>query len=160
MNMKLKEFFAKFELTGITLSTGFAEAEIQFMTADEDAAWALYVELITRITIQVLPEEYGVELTALESIHSVFPTTRQILKEYGRKGQSFSKVAIIILNQILRPFTAKWHRISRSDAWQDAETVKQFRSELVDLQKDLRKFSAMLAEIAKVDDISEWAESI
>jgi hypothetical protein len=153
--MKLKEIFNKFQLSSVTLSTPIGDAEIQFVTADEDAAWGLYIELITRTTIQPISDENGIELAILESVRSIFPTTRELLKEYGRKGQAFSKIAVIVLNQVLRPFTTKWHKSAQNSLFEDATVAKEFRAELAALQADLRHFTSMLAEIARVDDISE-----
>ena len=129
-------------------------ADINFIDADREAAWVLYVELITRTAIQPLPENYGTEPAALESLYSIFAVTRDILKEYGRQGQTFSKIAVIVLNQILRPFTSKWHRIFQAGPQTDLEVLTEFRQELSVLQLDLRKFATMLAEIAEVEDIT------
>ena len=45
------------------------EVELSFQDSDKDAAWELYVELLTRIVTQPLPQEAGDEQTALNSIH-------------------------------------------------------------------------------------------
>lgn len=150
----LRDIFKNFNLTSINLSMPFMSTEITFLDADKEAAWALYIEFITRTAIQPLPDEAGVEKTALESLYSIFPTTREILKQYGRKGKAFSKIAIIVLNQVIRPFTTKWHRIALSEEFENYTTVKQFREELCSLQNDLQKFIAILAQIAEFDDIS------
>ena len=87
--------------------------------ADKDAAWELYVELLTRITTQALPVDQGTEETALASIHSLFKTTRDILKSHGRQCIAFSKVAVVVLNQVIRPFTAALYQILESrSCWQ------------------------------------------
>lgn len=150
----LKSFFKHFQLTNLNLTTPFMNAEFEFVEADKEAAWALYVELITRSAVQPLPDTYGAEKTALESLYSIFPTTRKILKEYGRNGKTFAQIAILVLNQILRPFLTKWHGLVQSGALENAETSKQFRNELAELQKDLKKFVMMLAKIAEFDDFS------
>lgn len=155
----IKNIFHEFQLTNVNLSLPFMSAEIKFEDADKKAAWNLYVELITRTTIQSLPDGSGSESSALESVYAIFPITRKILKKYGRKGQSFSKIALIVLNQILRPFTTKWHKISRNGMLQNREMAILFRKELADLQNDLRKFAGMLAKIAEVEDISFITEA-
>lgn len=79
---------------------------------------------------------HGDEETALKSIHSLFPTTRDIIKQHGRKSLTFTKLAIVVLNQIIRPFTA--------------------------LQADLRRYTGMLGEMAGVEEdlmLLEQAES-
>ena len=47
--------------------------------------WELYIELLTRITTQALPAVEGDEQTALDSVYSLFRTTRKILRQRGRK---------------------------------------------------------------------------
>ena len=49
---------------------------------------------------------------ALDSVYSLFPTTRTIIRTHGRDAMEFTKIAVVVLNQIVRPFTAKWHRLS------------------------------------------------
>ena len=82
-------------------------------------------------------------------------TTRDILRRHGRKTVEFSKVAVPVLNQVVRPFTAKWHRESIADAFSDSTKRKQFRSELRALQTDLRNYNRVLAEIAGVEDLTD-----
>ena len=48
-------------------------------------------------------------------------------------------MAIIILNQVIRPFTAKWHRLSEAGAFSEAAYCLEFRDELRDLQDRLEK---------------------
>ena len=151
--MKFQDLFDNWNLKGLKIKAGFAEMEWKPEDADKDAAWELYVELLTRITTQALKPEEGVEKTALESIHSLFKTTRDILKHYGRKCISFSKVAIIVLNQIIRPFTSKWHKFFESDAI-SPEQKAEFRKELAELQVKLISYTSMLSNIAGVEDIT------
>ena len=153
--MKLGDRFGKFQLDKIKLGPKWANAEISFTSADEDAAWDLYVEMLTRITTQPLPSDVGDEQTALDSVYSLFPATREILRQRGRKTVQFSKVAVPMLNQIVRPFTAKWHRESLADAFADPDKRAEFREELAALQKDLRNCARLLADIAGVEDLTD-----
>lgn len=156
--MKLKDFFNKFELTSIRLSSTGAQIEIKFDEVDKDAAWELYIEMLTRITTQSLPNDHGDEKAALTSLYNLFPTTREILRRKGRKAIQFTKIAIPVLNQIVRPFTAKWHRESLTDAFDDNNRCYIFRQELEDLQKQLRNYNNMLAHIAEVEDLTNLEE--
>ena len=122
---------------------------------DKDAAWELYVEMLTRITTQALPSKKGDEQTALDSVYSLFPTTRKILRQRGRKTIAFTKVAVPVLNQIVRPFTAKWHKKSLAGAFKDKTKRKEFRDELKKLQGRLQNYNRMLAEIAGVEDLTD-----
>lgn len=152
--MNLKDLFGKFHLQSIKINASIFEADIEFSEADKDAAWDLYVEMLTRIVTQSLPLEHGDDKTALDSVYSLFPTTRGILRQHGRRTIQFSKIAIPVLNQIVRPFTAKWHLESLRGAFEVAEKRTEFRSELGTLQADLRNYNRMLAEVAGVEDLT------
>lgn len=135
------------------------DTELQDLTdQSHEAAWAMYVEMITRISTQPLPDEDGDEQTALDSVYSLFATTRGILKEYGRENLEFSKLAVLILNQKVRPFTAKWHVPSLQGAFNDAEKCAEFRAELRDLQVILRGYMQTLAALAGVEDFTDISE--
>lgn len=133
----------------------FLEAEISFNQNDKDAAWELYVELITRIVTQELKLEDGDEKSALQSVYSLFPITREILKRRGRKCIQFSKIAVAVLNQIVRPFTAKWHKKDLAGAFQNQKECHSFRKELRELQKEIQKYTRLLADIAEVEDLTD-----
>ena len=158
--MELNAWFKKFHLNKVRLGPRWANLEIKFENDDKDAAWELYVEMLTRIVTQALPSKVGDEKTALDSVFSLFSTTREILRRHGRGTIQFSKVAIPILNQVVRPFTAKWHKESLSDAFEDAEKCKEFRKELAALQKDLHNYNRMLAHIAGVEDLTDMEKTI
>ena len=128
--MTYKDLFQKWGLTKIVLKAGFASAEFKPEDGDREAAWEMYVELLTRIATQPLEAGTGDEKTALTSIYSLFPTTRSILKEKGRRASQFTRVAIIVLNQIVRPFTAKWHHLSINGAFDNKQECDEFRREL------------------------------
>ena len=103
---------------------------------------------------QPLEPNTGDEKTALDSIYSLFATTRTILKEKGRNADQFTKVAIIVLNQIIRPFTAKWHKKSLAGAFDNPDACDAFRHELMDIQKSLVSYTKLLADMAKVEDLT------
>lgn len=153
--MSLGNLFRSFHLEKVNLKLSVIEAEISFKETDKDAAWELYIEMLTRIVTQPLPSDLGDEKTALDSVYALFPITREILRRRGRETIEFSKVAIPVLNQIVRPFTAKWHKESLTGAFDQENKRKEFRSELEILQKDLRNYNSMLAEIAGVEDLTD-----
>ena len=150
--MTYRDLFQKWQLSSLKLNLKFVEAEFTADAADEEAAWEMYVELITRITTQRL--EHGDEKTALDSVYSLFKSTRDVLTRRGRKAQSFTKIAVVVLNQVVRPFTAKWHKRSLEGAFENPALCDEFRAELEALQDELRKYSALLADLAKVEDIT------
>lgn len=153
--MKIKDLFEKWNITGLKVKTPVLEMDWQPSDPDKEAAWDLYVELLTRITTQPLADENGVEQTALDSIYTLFAVTRQTLKTHGRACIEFARIAVIILNQVVRPFTAKWHRRSQNGAFARPEQCAQFRLELQDLQTQLRNYTKLLADLADVEDLTE-----
>jgi hypothetical protein len=76
------------------------------------------------------------------------------LKRQGSGAGEFAKLAIPVLNQVIRPFTAKWHRLLLAGAFQDAGRCAEFRAELTELQKLLRNYTKALAEMAHVEDLT------
>ena len=153
--MRIGDLFEKWNLTGLKIKTPILKMDWAPSDVDKDAAWDFYIELLTRITTQRLPDEDGIESTALESVYQLFPLTRQTLKYHGRKAIGFSRIAIIVLNQIVRPFTTKWHRLSQHDGLKDFENCKKFREDLCELQIQLRNYTKMLAELAAVEDLTD-----
>ena len=138
--MKRRDFLGKWGLSSLRINLEFLGGEFAPGAPDRAAAWELYVELLTRITTQYLPPEDGDEKTALDSVVAIFSLTREILRRHGSGCGEFAKLAIPVLNQIIRPFTAKWHRLSLADAFEDAARCAEFRTELAALQSRLRDY--------------------
>ena len=153
--IKITEFFAKFRLEKVKLGPSWVNAEISIDTSDSDAAWELYVEMLTRVVTQPLPVEIGDEETALDSVYSLFPITREVLRRRGRGAINFTKIAVPVLNQVVRPFTAKWHGRRLAGDLADEDIRREFRHELATLQYDLRNYSRMLAGIAGVEELTD-----
>ncbi len=141
-------------MTGLKLTAPFLEMEWKPQTGDMNAAWELYIELLTRVTTQELLDTEGLEVTALASVYEIFPLTRDILKKYNRDCLEFSKIAIVVLNQVIRPFTAKWHRLSQKAAFDNEIQCNEFRQELKVLQQKLATYTQMLADMAGVEDLT------
>jgi hypothetical protein len=152
--MKWSKWLQKWEMSSLKIATPFMEMEWAPQDADRDAAWELYVELLTRIATQPLPRDEGDEASALESVYSIFGLTREIIRKHGRNCAEFTKIAIVVLNQIIRPFTATWHKKSLAGAFEDARERAAFRNELEALQQVLETYTQMLAEMAGVEDLT------
>jgi hypothetical protein len=163
--VKLGEWLDQWSLSGLKINAGFLSADFQPNDVDADAAWELYVELLTRVTTQALSDRAGTEDAALASVHSLFKTTRDILKTPGRRhASSFAKLAIVVLNQKVRPFTAKWHLRSVAGAFkpESADYAKEraeFRDELRALQQVLTHYGAALANVAGVEDLTHLEDA-
>lgn len=153
--MKWSKWLEQWDMTSLRVKTPFLDMEWKPQDEDKTAAWELYIELLTRITTQPLEDGHGDELTALSSIYSIFPTTRDVIKNNGRHCVEFTKIAVLILNQKIRPFTAKWHRLSSQGAFSNETQCQEFRRELAELQIVLKLYSRMLADMAGVEDLTE-----
>jgi hypothetical protein len=137
---------------------------------EQRAAWDMYVELVTRISVVELRPGEGLLQEALSSLYSLFDTTRKILREYGPsiarpKGKdniSFGYLAIAILNGVLRPVLAKWHPLLLHYETAKPESIslieyewkwannEQLLQELNDTRSILIDYVNLLAEVAKV----------
>ncbi|NQU80949.1 MAG: hypothetical protein HQ543_05470 [Bacteroidetes bacterium] len=157
--MKWNDWLEKWGMTSLKIKTPFLEMDWQPQDEDKSAAWELYIELLTRIATQYLPIEHGDEATTLESIHKLFALTREVIKRQGRHCITFTKIAIIILNQKIRPFTAKWHKEMLSNAFDVPCKCNKFRKELAELQDVLRNYTKMLSDMAGVEDLTELEEN-
>ena len=156
--MNRRDFLEKWGLASLKINLGFLEGEFNPRDPDRAAAWEMYVELLTRITTQSLAPEDGDEKTALDSVYAIFPLTREILRRHGSGCGEFAKLAIPVLNQIIRPFTAKWHKLALAGAFDDAASCKAFRAELSVLQPRLRDYTRALAAMAEVEDLTALEE--
>ena len=56
---------------------------------------------------------------------------------------------------MIRPFTSRWHKKKLDGAFLNAEECETFRAELENLQKDLIGYTKLLADMAKVEDLTK-----
>ena len=152
--MQLRKLLEQWDLTSLKIKAPFLDMEWQPRDEDKDAAWDLYVELITRVSTQRLLPEEGEEAAALKSIYDLFALTRSTIKRHGRHCVNFTRIAVVMLNQKVRPFAAKWHRRLAGGPLGDPDR-KTFRGELSCLQTDLRNYTRLLADLAAVEDLTD-----
>ncbi|QEG41983.1 hypothetical protein UC8_40120 [Roseimaritima ulvae] len=150
-----RSMLEKWGLSSLRINVRVLDAELHVSQPDRDAAWDLYVELVTRITTQPLGEGDGTEQAALDSVYALFPLTRETIKRHGRHCHQFTRLAVVILNQKIRPFTAAWHRRAEQGAFDDPQQCRAFRAELTELQQTLREYSGLLADLAEVEDLTD-----
>jgi hypothetical protein len=149
---------------------GTVEGTWEPSTAERNASWDLYVQLVTRVAVVQL--EGGSLQEALDSLYQLFGITRGILTKYGpdvavkrRNGISFGRLAVAILNYGLRPLTLKWHRelviyeatrpptmdkFSHEHAWDGAD---EMRAELDKTRLLLTDFAELLEKVANVESL-------
>ena len=152
------------EKISVGLPFGLGSFEITPNRAEQRAAWALYVELTTRIAVQPFNPETGLMRGVLDSLYLLFGITRQILRDAGpdvaQGSNSFGPLAIEILTKGIAPFTTKWHQkllsheSSRPNGFKALDYERswdqfpQMLLELENLQKEMRRYTDILAEIA------------
>ncbi|MHB9009180.1 MAG: hypothetical protein ACYDC1_19900 [Limisphaerales bacterium] len=84
--------------------------------ANAAAAHRFLTESRTRISTQPLPYQHGVEATALESLWKVFDHARDAIQE-NPGCEKFAARTTHVLNCVVRPLTAKWHKRSLAGAF-------------------------------------------
>jgi hypothetical protein len=152
---------------GVKLNLGVAELSGEWEPNDVEraAAWELYVELITRVSVVSMGDEKPLLREALTSLYSIFETTREVLRKYGPDlaepkpgGQyNFAFMAVTILNSGIRPLLQRWHPALRrweelcppgeslaahEAAWLQADTL---RDQLEVTRQTLTDYAAALA---------------
>lgn len=142
----------------LNLPFGLGGVTIEVTEAEARAAWALYVEYSTRISGTALEEGLGSPREALTSLHSLFATTREVLREGGPEiaqgTDALGPLAIRALNDGVRPFLVRWHtglsaRESSGGVLTDDERA-QFDEQLATLRADLATYVDALGRIAGV----------
>jgi hypothetical protein len=113
---------------------------------DHKAAAKLHTQITSRITTQRLGYLDGVEKTALTSVYALFQETRDIAHEHP-DARHFDAIVWDVLNNQVRPFTAKWHRASERGALSALDATDEFRAELSALQKVLKTFDRALIHL-------------
>ncbi len=166
---KLKSVKVAFTLPFIGKIEGLWEAD----AAQQEAAWEMYVELITRIAVVELRDDEGLLREALSSLHALFGVTREILRRHGPgvarskkpSDLSFGYVAVAVLNLVLRPMLAKWHpllsdyearRVAPTSSWEHEknwEHATELRAELRKVRGHLTAYAEILAEVAGVESL-------
>ena len=116
-------------------------------TPDQIAAHQFLTELRTRITTQPLPYQHGVEARALGSMWEVFAQAREAIKK-NPGCETFAGRTTDVLNLVVRPLTAKWHRAFEEGRLNGRDGADEFRGELEGVQRDLRTFASELHEMA------------
>ena len=151
----------------ISLPFGIGSAKWMVDPTEQNAAWSLYVELVTRIAVQSLGFEQGLLREALNSLYSLSGTTRDVLKSAGPKvgasRHSVGGIAIAVLNNGLRPFMNQWHpmleewevqrpsNVSKKVHEQNWSEAPKMRQELAELRIDLEQYAIALAKITGVE---------
>ncbi len=172
----MSKYPAKLKKVEVGLNSGFLKAK-GCWEADENeirAAWELYVELCTRITVAKLEPGEGLLREALNSYYSLFAITRKILREHGptvatpkgkNKDLCFGFLAVSLLNEVIRPMLAKYHPLLLDHETRKSPDCSVFeheqkwaysqklRTKLEEVRKEVIDFANCLAEVAGVKSL-------
>jgi hypothetical protein len=147
----------KVESLSLNLPFGIGGVTVEVTAAQRQAAWALYVEYSTRISGSALERGAGSPREALDSLRTLFDSTRQVLREAGpdvAHGRSaLGPIAIRALNQGVRPFQVRWHTTLLAKGPDGALTVEeraQFDEELAELREGLTTYVEQVGRIGGV----------
>ncbi len=157
------------KLTSVQVNLPFISGTWAADDEQRRAAWEMYVELVTRISIQPLGPDEGLLREAVSSLYVLFGETRRILREHGpgvarperKQLLAFGQIAIDVLNHGLRPFLARWHPLlteheaSRGAASATAHErawplAAPMRADLTVLQTMLTAYADLLAEACNI----------
>ncbi|WP_377271671.1 hypothetical protein [Peterkaempfera sp. SMS 1(5)a] len=158
------------KLPGVEISGAWEPNDVE-----RRAAWELYVELVTRVSVVPLGADEGLLREALSSLYSLFGSAREILRRHGpqvaepkRDGQyNFGYLAVAMLNYGVRPLLARWHPAledwehrrpadcSRRDHEQAWPQAPQLRTALRDTRQILTAYADLLAAACGVPNLLE-----
>jgi hypothetical protein len=122
--------------------------------------------------VELQPTE-GSLREVLTSLHSLFATTREIMRRHGpavarpRRGAdlSFGSIAIAVLNGAIRPVLSRWHvellaheatmppgasPVAHEREWEHAA---ELRDALADLRETLVDYAQLLGQVAGVPSL-------
>jgi hypothetical protein len=157
---------ARAKEVGIAIDFGIFKLDTKWVpdSRQRDAAWALYIELMTRVATQPLELDEGLLYEALQSLHDLFPATRRALRQAGPAAgasrQSVGGIALAVLNGAVRPFLSRWR--GRVHAWHQMRPPERSardherawseeakcRGEMEKLRRGLVEYAHALASIA------------
>jgi hypothetical protein len=156
---------------------GQLEAKWEPEERERQAAWEIYIELISHVSVTELDPQERVLGEALTSLYLLFDTSRDILRKYGpelgrpnaRSNVSFATVAVAAINYVLQPLLAKWHpllsghestrpaSVSIVDWEATWDRAPELRKALVATQRAMTEYADMLAQVAKVAPLHRGA---
>ncbi len=97
----------------------------------------------------------GDEPTALKSVADLFAMSRDLICKGGPDARHFGTLVSFLLNRVVRPFTARWHKELVGGSLGNEDVRHQFREELLKLQDKLRVFGSVIGKLAAGDEASQ-----
>jgi hypothetical protein len=160
----------RFVLSEVTLSLPeFAEVKFAVNTEYKRVAWRLFIDTLTRVTTQPLGKEEGSVREALTSLHGVFTSTRDLLKNMEpskpTSAPTVEMLAARMLNHEIRPFLGKRHVQLKAfesanpgvteSAWPENN---ECRADLERLRARLIDYTVAFGELAGLQDVHAFLQ--
>jgi hypothetical protein len=154
-----------FGQSGLTLEGTWSASEREVATA-----WAVYIELSTRIGVNRLTPGSGNLRETLDSLHALFLYIRSALHGAGpeitRRSSgievSLAEILLALLNRTLRPMLSTWHPLlllreqSRPEGFSpqqhesDWDLASQFQEDLDHMRKELFTYATFLETLCDI----------
>lgn len=147
-------------------------SELTFVVNNDSrqVSWQLFIESVTRVSVQPLDDDEGLLREALTSLYGLFATTRETLKAgrpsvHANSGPAVEHLAVTFLNNELRPFLTKWH--PRLQAFEQSHPQRpeqewpgaaDCRADLRRVQANVRQYVLAFAKLAGVKDAQAMIE--
>jgi len=154
------------QLTEVTVSVPqFSELRFAVTRDNQQVAWRLFVEAVTRVSVRPLEAGTGQLREAFNSLYTLFATTREVLAQAQPSRAVSNKptvehLAIAMLSDELRPFLSTWHPRLRS--WEQGNSAEpegrwpydaECRDELAAMQRRLAQYVVGFGELAQVPNL-------
>ena len=130
-----------------------------FTLEDRDAAWQLYIELMSRHVDRAKKVEECNPFTVMDSFEGLFQARTEIFREAGSKSVKTLNKIMPFLNETIRPFVQKWRLESKDGAFNGEYMMSvrrpEFYREAEVLYEEIQTMCDTMARIAGVQNLAE-----
>jgi hypothetical protein len=161
-----------------SLDLGLLKISGELTDEDRQCAWALYIELSTRVALTGKPTDYKCEnfegevyIESLNSFYLFFQEAREILRSFPigsitTKKNNYILVVSNLMQNVLRPFLEKWqsdfnywweyyanNKVSPFERQREYPYLEDFLKDWSDVRFLLRKLREELISVYKLPTI-------
>lgn len=148
METSLSDLFTNSAIETSRINRTFFNKRMELNDIDKNAAWEMYIALLTSYAIKPINKDNNNIEIVLNAFDSLDETTIAILNKYGNNCIEFAKIAIIVLNQVIKPFIARCYNIP------NPEVDRELLQDLNKTQDKLRSYCRILSTIVDVENIT------
>lgn len=156
-----------YRATQVTIHMPFGLGNITYEATDQDRilAWKMYVQLKTRKAALPFNDEHDLIANVCDSLHEIFPVTRDLLSEACPRGgvaqKSVTDFVLRVLNDGIRPHLTKWHPAFRT--WWDkaVEAPDNNGKSPQEIQRQFPLYDDLVADLRRMnDELGKYAEEL